>query len=58
MRSTGDNFCCLMAPAGKAHLASDRYKYSPRTVFFALIEIWAMIYISKSELCFPDNSMK
>ena len=36
MQSTGFNFCCLMVPSRKAHLAYGRYKYSPKTAFFTL----------------------
>ena len=44
-----------MVPDRKVHLAQDRYKYLPKTVFYTLIEFWASIFISSSEI---DNSIK
>ena len=47
-QSTGCNFCCLMMPTKKAHLAQDRYKYSSKTAF---------IY-QQAGCAFTDNSVK
>ena len=48
VQSSQFNFCCLIVPARKAHLALDRYRYLPKTVFFFFtgIEFWA-----SSEMC-------
>ena len=51
VQSTGFNFCCLMVPARTMHLGKDKYKNSPKTVFFALTEFWARIYLLPSEMC-------
>ena len=59
VKSTGFNFCCVTVPARKAQLQKDRYKYSPKTVFFALTEFRSSIYISPSGMClFTGNSVK
>ena len=51
VQSTGLNFCCLMVPVRKAHLAYEGYKYWPKTVFFTFIEFWTSVYIKPSEMC-------